>query len=324
MTHTIDASQVAPDPTLNGTMATSFNPKSASLRYRVRDSSGTMRTIEVSATPAPVEIILRPVDVTQAIGDVEIDRSEALAVGALTVAVTSIKFTGKAAAPAMGGFDIAAHGVPLWAGGAVFELELCIRTEAAQGIVELDLRTQDGALFEGSFMVPAAAVAAATVRVTFRTATTKLSVCADGNRRPVLAPTAGSTNAQFATVTLRRAAGTVAPLYILGMSWRIAVDPTATVYAAPALATVPLITGSTAVAELAVPLNAHQTRTGTGALVWTIVGAPAGVSVDRLTGVLTVARGARVEVTANNGPVVTVSNVLGATAEQALGFRVTV
>lgn len=117
MTHTIDASQVAPDPTLNGTMATSFNPKSASLRYRVRDSSGTMRTIEVSATPAPVEIILRPVDVTQAIGDVEIDRSEALAVGALTVAVTSIKFTGKAAAPAMGGFDIAAHGVPLWAGG---------------------------------------------------------------------------------------------------------------------------------------------------------------------------------------------------------------
>lgn len=325
----INAADRAPDPTVNGTMATSFNPTGSSLRYRVRDALGGLRTIEVSAAPPPVEVAVRPMDVTQTSGDVTIERSEASSAGALTVPLTYLMFGGGGPLAVTGRFDVAAHGVPSWAGGAVFDLELCVRAEGAQGTVEIDLQTQDGTVYGGTFSLAGAAPAGATVRVAFQAPAAVIRRCADGNPRPILPLGAGNASAQCATVTLRRAAGSAAPpLHILGLLWRITMDPAAAAFAPPVLSAIPTVRGSTAAADLRVPLAAYQTTANTGPLAWKLSGAsvPAGITVDRYSGVLCVTKGTSVvrPATANaaEGLFVSVADIFGATAERPLTFNV--
>lgn len=330
-THTVDDSDQAPDPRENGSMTTSFNAHRAALRYRIRDLTGRMRTIEISAAPDPVAIPIRPVDVTQATGDVTVGHLTDASAGALTtMAMTTVDFTGTT-----GRFDFIVHSVPTWAGGAVFDWDLCV--QVADGsppeTLAVSLRTQDGMLYYGYCSVPAAttAGAVATIRVAFMETTpgVEIRMCSDGNLRPMLGLTAGDASSQLAALTLERKITVNRPtvnrcLRILGMVWRIAPDATAAAFGTPILEAIPPITGSTADGNLTVPLALHQTQPNTGPLTWTITGPPTGVSIDPTTGVLVVKQGTRVEVpSSSNPPTVLVTGLFGECAERQLTFNVT-
>jgi hypothetical protein len=46
-----------------------YDPRTACLRYRVRDANGVLCTIDVSAAPPPSVIGVRPLDVTRTTGE---------------------------------------------------------------------------------------------------------------------------------------------------------------------------------------------------------------------------------------------------------------
>ncbi len=90
----------------------------------------------------------------------------------------------------------------------------------------------------------------------------------------------------------------------------------------PALSPIPAKTGATtAAAALAIPLAAYQTASGVGALRWSLVSPPAGVSIDAASGTVTVASG---RVYAARGVAVSVANQSGQAAQASFPLTTTV
>lgn len=222
VTQLINDASKQTDPTANGTMVVGYDPKTASLRYRVRDANGVLRTLDVSAAPPVSTIGVRPLDVTRTTGEAVLATWQD---PATTAGVPAVQIGHLPDVPPTtridSSLDFVLYGVPAWAGNGLLGLRFTVHCAVAFGPLDVNMATADGAVYTGS--VPAVVAgdsgADTTVEVVFATATTGMKTGADGRRRPALAPTFGALSTQPVFLNLKSATVPHQPIFILGMDW---------------------------------------------------------------------------------------------------------